>query len=72
MIIDSGCWSNGIKKRSISTLSLISNFLRSEANDAAVQMARAYTGHFDVVVFEDGFHGSLGELSKVSELYFEH
>ena len=35
--------------------------LRSEANDAAIQMARAYTGHYDVVVFEDGFHGSLGE-----------
>jgi 4-aminobutyrate aminotransferase-like enzyme len=33
---------------------------RSEANDLAVQMATAYTGNYDVVVFEDGFHGSLG------------
>jgi 4-aminobutyrate aminotransferase-like enzyme len=34
--------------------------VRSEANDVAIQMARAYTGNYDVVVFEDGFHGSLG------------
>merc|ERR1719414_2534093 len=31
----------------------------SQANDIAIQLARAYTGNYDVIIFEESFHGGL-------------
>jgi len=39
----------------------------SEANDLALRLATSYTGHDDVVVVEDGYHGNLGILVDISE-----
>ena len=30
-----------------------------QANDIAIQLARAYTGNYDVIIFEESFHGGL-------------
>ena len=32
----------------------------------AIQMARAYTGNFDVIIFEESFHGGLSTGAEMS------
>ena len=39
---------------------------RSQANDLALRIAKTSTGHTDVLVFENAFHGCLEIVSKVS------
>ena len=43
----------------------------SVANDFAIQIARQFTGHFDVVVFQNAFHGCLGTASSISPKTFK-
>lgn len=38
----------------------------SQANDMAIQMARAYTGNYDVLIFEESFHGGLSTGADMS------
>ncbi|XP_046406978.1 ethanolamine-phosphate phospho-lyase-like [Ischnura elegans] len=38
----------------------------AEANDLALQLARRYTGHDEVVVLENSFHGSLQKVIEIS------
>ncbi|KAK7074999.1 hypothetical protein SK128_009856 [Halocaridina rubra] len=44
----------------------------SEANDLALRLARAYTNQKDVVVFDDAYHGNLGNLIDISPRMFKH
>ena len=32
----------------------------------AIQMARAYTGNYDVIIFEESFHGGLSTGAEMS------
>ncbi|ROT65743.1 putative 5-phosphohydroxy-L-lysine phospho-lyase-like isoform X2 [Penaeus vannamei] len=43
----------------------------SEANDLALRLARAYTNRKDVVVFDDAYHGNLGNLIDISPKMFK-
>lgn len=43
----------------------------SEANDLALRLARSYTSHKDVVVFDDAYHGNLGNLIDISPKMFK-
>jgi len=43
---------------------------RSEANDLAIQLARLYTGGYDVVSVERAFHGGLSITNNVSPKQF--
>lgn len=48
-------------------ISLLFHYIRrSEANDLAIQMARLYTGGYDVVSVERSFHGGLSVPNLVS------
>jgi len=42
----------------------------SEANELAIQMARAVTGGEDIVVFDNSFHGSLSTVTSCSPIIF--
>ncbi|XP_053769051.1 5-phosphohydroxy-L-lysine phospho-lyase isoform X6 [Desmodus rotundus] len=42
----------------------------SEANDLALRLARQYTGHWDVVVLEQAYHGHLSSLIDISPYKF--
>ena len=46
--------------------SYFSLLFRSQANDMAIQMARAYTGNYDVLIFEESFHGGLSTGADMS------
>jgi len=43
----------------------------SEANDLAVQLARAYTKHYDVAVIDDAYHGHTLALMEISPYKFK-
>lgn len=43
----------------------------SEANDLALRLARAYTKRKDVIVFDDAYHGNLGNLIDISPKMFK-
>ncbi|XP_076048169.1 ethanolamine-phosphate phospho-lyase-like isoform X2 [Oratosquilla oratoria] len=43
----------------------------SEANDLALRLAKAYTRRHDVVVFDDAYHGNLGNLIDISPKMFK-
>ena len=43
----------------------------SEANELALRMARAVTGHRDVVVFDTGYHGSTSAMVEISGYKFD-
>ena len=43
---------------------------RSQANDMAIQLARAYTGNYDVIIFEESFHGGLSTGADMSAKVF--
>ncbi|MPC88871.1 5-phosphohydroxy-L-lysine phospho-lyase [Portunus trituberculatus] len=43
----------------------------SEANDLALRLARSHTGHKDVVVFDEAYHGNLGNLIDISPKMFK-
>ena len=45
-------------------------FTRSQANDMAIQLARAYTGNHDVIIFEESFHGGLSTGADMSAKVF--
>lgn len=42
----------------------------SEANDLALRLARSYTNRMDVVVFDEAYHGNLGNLIDISPKMF--
>ncbi|XP_063237700.1 5-phosphohydroxy-L-lysine phospho-lyase [Bacillus rossius redtenbacheri] len=42
----------------------------SEANDLALRLARAHTGHHDVVVLDSAYHGHLSSLIDISPYKF--
>jgi len=45
----------------------------SEANDLAVTMARAYTGHSDVIALRNGYHGgTIGAMGLTSQHTWKH
>ena len=44
---------------------------RSHANDIAVQIARTHTGAYDVVVFQDSFHGCLTIGNSISSKMYK-
>ncbi|KAM9253620.1 5-phosphohydroxy-L-lysine phospho-lyase isoform 2-T2 [Dugong dugon] len=44
----------------------------SEANDLALRLARQYTGHQDVVVLDDAYHGHLSSLIDISPYKFQN
>jgi len=44
----------------------------SEANELAIQMARAVSGGEDIVVFENSFHGSLSTVTSCSPIIFKN
>ncbi|CAL1268108.1 unnamed protein product [Larinioides sclopetarius] len=43
----------------------------SEANDLALRLARAHTGHEDVIVLEGAYHGNLSTSTDMSPMKFE-
>ncbi|MFT5111494.1 MAG: 4-aminobutyrate aminotransferase-like enzyme/Ser/Thr protein kinase RdoA (MazF antagonist) [Parasphingorhabdus sp.] len=43
----------------------------SEANDLALRLARCHTGHNDMLVLEQSYHGNLGSLIDVSPYKFD-
>ncbi|CAL4126378.1 unnamed protein product, partial [Meganyctiphanes norvegica] len=43
----------------------------SEANDLALRLARAHTKHHDIAVFDDAYHGNLGNLIDISPKMFK-
>ncbi|XP_042215151.1 ethanolamine-phosphate phospho-lyase-like isoform X3 [Homarus americanus] len=43
----------------------------SEANDLALRLARSYTNRMDVVVFDEAYHGNLGNLIDISPKMFK-
>lgn len=43
----------------------------SEANDLALRMARAHTGHEDVIVLDGAYHGNLSTSTDMSPMKFE-
>ncbi|XP_050688213.1 ethanolamine-phosphate phospho-lyase-like isoform X1 [Eriocheir sinensis] len=43
----------------------------SEANDLALRLARTYTNSKDVVVFDEAYHGNLGNLIDISPKMFK-
>ncbi|XP_063848182.1 5-phosphohydroxy-L-lysine phospho-lyase-like isoform X1 [Scylla paramamosain] len=43
----------------------------SEANDLALRLARSHTSHKDVVVFDEAYHGNLGNLIDISPKMFK-
>uniref|UniRef100_A0A8C4Q494 Ethanolamine-phosphate phospho-lyase n=2 Tax=Eptatretus burgeri TaxID=7764 RepID=A0A8C4Q494_EPTBU len=43
----------------------------SEANDLAVQLARRYTGNYDVMVMDNGYHGTTALLMDISPYKFK-
>ncbi|GFW27845.1 ethanolamine-phosphate phospho-lyase [Trichonephila clavipes] len=46
-------------------------FRRSEANDLALRLARAHTGHEDVIVLNGAYHGNLSTSTDMSPMKFE-
>ncbi|XP_035668616.1 5-phosphohydroxy-L-lysine phospho-lyase-like isoform X1 [Branchiostoma floridae] len=44
----------------------------SEANDLALRLARTYTGNYDVVVMDNGYHGHVSSLIDISPYKFNH
>ncbi|KFM69294.1 Alanine--glyoxylate aminotransferase 2-like 1, partial [Stegodyphus mimosarum] len=43
----------------------------SEANDIALRLARAHTGHEDVIVLDGAYHGNLSTSTDMSPMKFE-
>ncbi|XP_015929901.1 ethanolamine-phosphate phospho-lyase isoform X2 [Parasteatoda tepidariorum] len=43
----------------------------SEANDLALRLARAHTGHEDVIVLDGAYHGNLSTSTDMSPMKFE-
>ncbi|XP_054717656.1 ethanolamine-phosphate phospho-lyase-like isoform X2 [Uloborus diversus] len=43
----------------------------SEANDLALRMARAHTGHEDVIVLDGAYHGNLSTSTDMSPMKFQ-
>ena len=43
----------------------------SEANDLALRLARAHTGHEDIVVVDGAYHGNLSSLIEISPYKFD-
>ena len=43
----------------------------SEANDLALRLARAHTGHKDVIVLDGAYHGNLTSLVEISPYKFD-
>jgi 4-aminobutyrate aminotransferase-like enzyme/Ser/Thr protein kinase RdoA (MazF antagonist) len=44
----------------------------SEANELALRIARAYTGRYDTLVLEEGYHGNTQACFEVSHYKFKH
>jgi 4-aminobutyrate aminotransferase-like enzyme/Ser/Thr protein kinase RdoA (MazF antagonist) len=43
----------------------------SEANDLALRLARAYTGHYDTICLDVAYHGNLNSLIDISPYKFD-
>nr|XP_045592082.1 ethanolamine-phosphate phospho-lyase-like isoform X2 [Procambarus clarkii] len=43
----------------------------SEANDLALRLAKSYTNKMDIVVFDEAYHGNLGNLIDISPKMFK-
>lgn len=43
----------------------------SEANDLALRLARTYTGHYDTICLDVGYHGNLNSLIDISPYKFD-